>query len=89
MSIPDGVGWSSRQHRILTQTTRAAKNARSRLERVDVRMSGGAVPLYVGAAVYGQLRIRPTADPITRVSGQATSFIGQAFRSRVRIRPAA
>ncbi len=45
------------------------------------------VPIYVGAAVISRLTVRPTVDPITRLTGAPPLFVGAAVSSRLRISP--
>ena len=87
LNSPEGREWRAAEFRSLTRAALATKNVRSHLEEIDLRTPGPKAGVFVGALVKTALVVRPSVEPITHLSGQASSYVGAVIRSRIRVKP--
>lgn len=59
LTLPPGEGWDARQQGVIFRTARQAKNARSRLEALQIHASGSGAPVYMSAVVHSRIRVKP------------------------------
>lgn len=61
LELPSGSGWDARLQSQIFRTARTAKNARSRLERLEVAASGPETPVFIAVVVNLRIRVKPYA----------------------------
>jgi len=87
LSSPIDREWRATEFASLTRTALRAKNVRSHLEKIDLDIEGPRTRIFVGMATVSRLKVRPSVEPISHLAGQASTYVGAVFRSRIRIKP--
>ncbi|MFT0892956.1 phage tail protein I [Pseudochelatococcus sp. G4_1912] len=85
LTSPFGRSWTEAEIVSMERVSRRAKNVRSWLEAIELKVSGAKVPVYAGAVIHTRLRVAPGTEPVTQLTGTASAFSGAVIASRLRV----